>query len=366
MSAEKQVKTDNNNSNKTKKRKSSKYLSPIELSSFFEQIHMYLNSGISTWEGLLLMAENETNKRYSILLNKIFDAFSSGASFSSAIESTYRFPDYAIEMIKIGEETGRMQEITQALHVYYRDRDNLAQSIKMSFTYPVFMAMMVFAVIIILITQVMPVFEQVFAQLGVGLNPIFDMLLSAGAWLENSVDMLLTLFLLVVLIVLVLVFSSPGKRLLRDLFDSSIFTRKLARDEAANRFSISMSLMLATGMDLVRALDFTEIISGSKKARTKIKFIKDELNKGKEFSKILVDSKIYSQSYNSMITAGLRCGSPSEMLMSIAQQLSRETYQGIQKSLSFVEPILLAFLCAIVGMVMLAVILPLMGILAGM
>lgn len=104
-------------------------------------------------------------------------------------------------MVRIGERTGRMQEIAESLHAYYGGRDALARELRTSVVYPLVMAGMVLVVIFVLTVAVMPVFEQVFKQLGLAMNPFSLSLLQFGQAFSKS-----ALVILIVVTVFVLVF----------------------------------------------------------------------------------------------------------------------------------------------------------------
>ncbi len=343
-----------------------KKLNPASLALFFEQMYMFLQNGITVWESLSVMSENCEDERERKLYTLMHDYVLDGFSLSKTMEVCGCFPEYAIGMCKIGEQTGRMDETVAALRTYYAEKDALSQSIKSAVAYPLCMAGMVLTVVFVLIIQVMPVFQQVFAQLGLELNPFAATLLSAGQALNNYALVILVVFCAVLIGFIVLSKIPFGKSLLANFFDTFPLTKKLSGARAANSFAFSTSLMLGSGIETLTAFEFAEKLAESKKAKRKINDMQEELLKGKALSDVLIESTIFSVSYSGMIIAGTRVGSTDEMLMSIARRYHTETEQRTQRLLSIIEPALVAVLCTMVGMVMLSVMLPLMGILSGM
>lgn len=177
-----------------------KELSAAELEEFFQQLALFFKSGIPAWEGLALLGE-ETDEANSELLRELSAKVSDGSNLSAAFLQSGRFPSYAIDMVRMGERTGRMQEITEALRAYYAGRDTLARELRTSVVYPLSMTGMVLAVIVVLIVVVMPVFEQVFQQLGLAMNPFSLSLLKFGQAFRQS-----ALVILIVTVALVAVF----------------------------------------------------------------------------------------------------------------------------------------------------------------
>ena len=100
------------------------------------------------------------------LLTVMNDVLTHTGILHEALKKTGAFPGYLLNMVRIGEQTGRLDDVMQSLAEYYEKEASLAQTIKNAVTYPLIMIFMMILVIIVLITKVMPVFNQVFKQLG--------------------------------------------------------------------------------------------------------------------------------------------------------------------------------------------------------
>ncbi len=348
------------------KAKSFKKLTSSELTYFFEQISVFSNSGIATWESLSIIADNTPEGKQKELFATVFDLVSGGMHLSVALRECGGFPDYALGMIEIGEQTGRLQEVSSALADYYKDKDVLSQSIRSSVTYPLCMSAMVLVVIFVLLVQVMPVFEQVFAQLGLALNPVSSFLLDIGTAMNSYTIIILSVVAALVVIYFIMRTTEGGKRTLAKLYGKAPFTGKLFEAENVNHFAFSMSLMVGSGIDTLSALEFSRDITGSDAIRAKIQRVIDEFDKGVSLADAIITSGIFSTAYTGMLVAGMRSGTVDSMFMSIAERYHIEAQRYTQRLLSIIEPTLVAILCIVVGMVMLSVMLPLTGILAGM
>ena len=106
-----------------------------------------------------------------------------------ALKKTGAFPGYLLNMVRIGEQTGRLDDVMQSLAEYYEKEASLAQTIKNAVTYPLIMIFMMILVIIVLISKVMPVFNQVFKQLG------SEMTGPSRAILHTGIPLFLSVFL---------------------------------------------------------------------------------------------------------------------------------------------------------------------------
>ncbi len=338
----------------------------VMLCDFFEQLYMFLQSGIPTWEALAIISENTSNKQVKGLYETLYNSVADGNLFSQAMRESGSFPTYAVGMMAVGEQTGRIEQTTFALKEYYEQKDALKRSIRNAVAYPLCMAGMVLIVILVLIMRVMPVFEQVFAQLGLSLNAFAQSLLDMGTLINRYSFVVLAVFSVLLLSFLVLRVTRKGKKILLHIYNVFPLTKAIANAQNANTFAFSMSLMLASGIETLTAFDFAEDLAESDLARKKVNRIRNSLEQGVSLSDALVDGDIFKEDYQGMVVAGMRTGAVSEMLMNIAERYDKEAKERIQKMLAVLEPTLVAVLCIMVGLVMLSVMLPLTGILAGL
>lgn len=137
-----------------------------EIAVFTSQVELILHAGISPYEGIMIMNEDQDDEKMKVILTTIEDELSVGKPFYEALETSKVFPDYLLNMVKIGEIAGRLEEVMHSLSIHYQRLYETKQNIKSAIAYPIIMIMMMFVVVIVLMTQVLPIFNQVFIQLG--------------------------------------------------------------------------------------------------------------------------------------------------------------------------------------------------------
>ncbi len=348
------------------KAKSFEAVGTNELAYFFEQLAMYAKSGISTMESLYIMQGGKSKALNGALIATLCEYVSEGMYLSQAMTLCGCFPEYALGMTDLGEQTGRFEEVCRALSQYYRNRDVLRKNVRSSIAYPLFMAAMVLVVIFVLLVQVMPVFEQVFNQLGLGLNPVSAGLLNFGQALSGSAVYIAAAVALIIIVALVMRSTASGKRSISRMYERSFVTRKLAEAEAANRFAFSMSLMLMSGIDTTSCLEFAYTTAENEIAQTRIADVMQRMEQGESLSDSILASGIVGSEYYGVMEAGSRAGSFGEVLSSVAESYYDDTMRRTQSLLGVIEPAMVALLCVTVGMIMLSVMLPLAGIMTGL
>lgn len=122
------------------------------------------------------------------------------------MEKTGVFPEYALHMTEIGEQTGRLDETMEALAAYYQREEEILDAVKSAVTYPVAMLGMLLVIVAVLFIKVMPVFEQVYMQLGQEMTGVARQLLNIGDWMRQSAIVLLVLAVVILIIVFFVIF----------------------------------------------------------------------------------------------------------------------------------------------------------------
>ena len=162
-------------------------LSNAETAAFCSQIAMILRSGISSIEGISIMLEDTTEPEEKRLLESINTMLLNTGSLHLALEDTHAFPDYMIQMVQIGEQAGKLDEVMTSLADYYEKEAALNQTNHNAVTYPLLMIFMMILVILVLVTRVMPIFNQVFAQLGREMSGLSLGILRFGQFLNAHI-----------------------------------------------------------------------------------------------------------------------------------------------------------------------------------
>lgn len=341
---------------------SGKLLSAAELSAFCEQIALILKAGIPVQEGVAIMAEDDRNASGADILNVIREHAELGESFRGSLEAAGVFPKYMLDMVDIGEQSGRLDEVMDSLVAYYERSEAVSKSLRSAVTYPVLMIVMMLVVIGILIMKVLPIFAQVFDQLGSQLSAFSQGILRLGGMLNQYAAVIVAVLALAAAVLVGMRFTKGGAAMYGRLFRIFPGTRKLASKISAGRFASAMSLMLSSGLDVDQSLDMARALVDDPQVEEKISGCQKDIAEGASFSDALAKAGIFSGVYTRMVTVGFKTGSVDGVMQKIADRCEAEVDDQIGVMISILEPTLVAVLSLIVGMILLSVMLPLMGI----
>jgi len=344
--------------------KKQKLLSNAELAAFLNQTAMIIKAGITPAEGMEILKEDTLSSEGKKLLNEISDSCLRGLHFSEALQETGVFPEYVINLVTLGEESGNLDTVLTTLADYYDREDDISEGIRSAFAYPLIMIGMMVVIIIILISKVLPIFKQVFNQLGTKMSPFAEKLLGIGDSLSNSA-IIVTIILIGLVAAFFVMFKVPSlNKKIRLLLAKFPLTKAFYYNIAAGRFASGMFLSLQSGMDTFKSLDMISELVENEAMMKKIDVVKDELNNKSTMPEALAKAGVFSNLYSKMISVGYRSGTGDTVMQNISERYERATYKQLQKLLSVIEPTLVIILSVIVGIILLSVLLPLMGIMS--
>lgn len=348
------------------KQGNAKPLTNMELSFFCSQVAMTLRSGISSIEGITIMLEDAASEQEKSILQQILDHLLSTSDLSASLAVTGLFPPYLLHMVSIGEETGTLDEVMEALAVHYEREASIKSAVKNALTYPLIMIGMMLAVILILIVKVMPVFNQVFIQLGTELSGFSRALMNAGTLISRYSLLFLVLFAAAAGAVFYLTVTVKGKEKLRCLAYRLSATRPAMESLAACRFASGMALTLSSGLNPERCLELTAALNDDPFFKEKLDACSKLVEDGTDMAAAFSRAGIFTGMYARMISLGHKTGSMDQVLKKIAGMYQEEIDNRINRALSILEPTLVIGLSLIVGVILLSVMLPLMGIMSGL
>lgn len=322
--------------------------SPAELSALCLQLGDLLHAGISPEESFSILAEDAQREQERALFTALSEALAAGQPLSKALSDQGAFPDYMLGMLGIAECTGTMEEVCTALAAHFDREDKLEESIRSAVAFPLLMGAVMAALLIVMAVVVLPVFDGVFASMGLTLSPIASGLMHAGKWLVAFAAVVLVAGLGACTAV-----AAARKR-------GKLQGTRLFRENGAVRFASAMALMLHSGLELEEALRRAGSLTGTPAAVQSA----EKLALGATLSDALVDTGLFSGFHLRMLRVGERAGCIERTMDEVAARMAGAAETKVDERISRIEPAVIMALAAAAGLILLSIMLPLLGVLA--
>lgn len=339
-------------------------LTNLELSIFAEQLALILHSGISVLEGISILQEDLSEKAGGRLLGSIYDSMEQSGDFSQSLADTGFFPEYFVQMTKLGERSGMLEDVLTSLADYYRRQDTLLHHIRDALIYPLVLLGMLTAVLAVLIHQVMPVFADVFQQLGLNMSGMAQTVFSLSNLLQRFSAVFLFLLIAAVLAALYAVRSVRFRTSLFALLCRFPFLRTIMLQTARARFAHALSLSLHSGLDPEESFALASMLTHDQLPAEQLSLAQELLMQGRDCGEALKESGIFSGLDASLISIGFRTGSAEDALTRISQSSQQAAEETLQNIIGAIEPTLTAFLSILTGIILVSVMLPLLNLMA--
>jgi len=336
-----------------------------EISRFCLSMAQLIHSGVGPADGLAFLAEDEEDPAWRAVLEQMFGLADSGMSLSEVLRSSGRFSDYAVGLVAVGEQTGRMEEALDALAGFYEGRARLERRIRSAVVYPVLLSVILLGVVGILLMWVLPIFNEAYLQLGSRLTGLAGGLLAMGNGLRRSLPIwgLLLAALLGGGIYLAAV-PQAGAALYRR-YAAKQGEGSLMRRLSCARLAQALAMCMQAGLSARESLELAQgLTTGDQSFHSACRACMALLDEGHSLPHALRDSRLLSGADSHLLEAGIRSGSGEAMMEKIAARLLEESENAIERKAAAVEPALVILLSLLVGGILFSVMLPLMQIMS--
>jgi len=340
-----------------------KRLTNMYMSMLCLEMSMLLQAGITVNNGVAMMMDDEPDNDGKLVLQNIYDNLEKGETLSDSLRRGEYFPSYMVNMVEMGERSGRLTETLKALADHYERLERLSVSIKNATIYPAALLAMMIVVVLILIVQVLPIFNDVFGRMGAQMSPLAEQLLQFGAWFRGA-SVVIALVSTVLFAVVFLSWAVPGIReSIVKSFKNNWGSKGLFGRLASSQFVSSMSIAMSSGLDIESSIGLAASLNSDSKAlNAKYEKCIAELREGSKLSDALKNAEILSARDARMLSLGDVSGLADSAIAEIARRSDRSVQDEIASVVSRIEPTLVIITSVIVGVILLSVMLPLIGI----
>ena len=331
--------------------------STSELLTFTKQMSVLVGSGIQVHHALESLKSSGTDKLSLQVLPQLTQQLTRGGRFSTALSRFPRtFPPTYIALIRSGEETGRLHHVLDELSIWVEKRDKLNKVVKKALTYPVFVAVISIVLTFVLFRTVIPAILQTVLDLGVALPWPTKLLLTLVNVIGSPITWFLTALMLGGLIRYFGTFE--GQRRWLALCCSVPALGQVLVWSATSRFSNALAMLISSGVDIVRACRISLEATGLPLMQDDITRIIAGLAEGDVLSDVLYASPLYPRLLPAMLSVGEESGNLPRMLRKCSQILEEDVLEKVEAFTALLEPVILGFISAGVGFIVIAVMLP--------
>jgi type IV pilus assembly protein PilC len=322
-----------------------------------------INAGISVSQALNIIASQCNKKTLRESLYRVERNVSRGESIHKSLKKeSDMYPLFMNEMIKIGEESGKLDKILKNLSEYYDKQDKLFNKVKSAITYPLVVLTSSFFIILFLMAKIIPNFIDTLLSIGGDIPFITQVTLDFYSFLRTNFYLINIILFTIMIAIYQYSRTNEGKLYFDNIKIRIPYLRRYYNNFVLYKFSVSLSMLIEAGFNIIKALETVISVLDNKVIENKINNCIEDIKQGESMNSSFKKQELGNELFLSLISIGEETGKVEQMLSKLGGILENELEEYLKKLLSLMEPMIIIFLALFVGVFIIAAFMPIINI----
>jgi type IV pilus assembly protein PilC len=328
-------------------------------------LHIMTATGLSVVKIFNILAIQAKNKQFKKALLDIKEKISKGQALSEALaEYPDIFSELFLSMVRVGEESGTLDQVFQDLSVQLEKEHELKSKVQGAMIYPAIILLTMMGVGVIVVSVVIPHLNAFFSTVNVELPFYTRLVLGSGNFAARNWLFIVIVFFIFISIFIAMLKTKQGRWIMDTVLLRLPFISKLIKENDCAIFIRSLSSLINSGVPLVRSLEVSSKLMGNHYFKKAIEEAGEKLKKGDSLSSSLrVNQDIFPFGMIEMIEVGEETGKTSVILKRLAEFYEKEVINAADKISVAIEPVLIVGLGVAVGIFAFSIIEPMYSVL---
>lgn len=338
-----------------------KKISPRDMSVFCRQFVSMSRAGVSIMECLNLLREQTENEVLAKAIAQVHADVQKGESLAESMRKQEKiFSNLMVTTVAAGEESGSLDISLERMATQFEKSARTRAMVKKAMIYPIVVACLAVAIIVVMLTFVIPQYTDMFDDLGAELPGLTVAVVAASDFLLSYWYIIIPVVIVVALLIRFYVKTPAGKLLTSQLAIRIPMFRNLAVKSACSQLARTLSTLIAAGVPLVEAVEISANTMQNVLFRDAVLEARDEVIKGVPLSEPLQQSGLFPPMLYHMVRIGEESGSTEEMLTKLADYYDEEVEMATQSLMAAMEPMIIIVLAGVVCLILGAIMGPMM------
>lgn len=329
---------------------------------FYSDLQVLLNAGIDLKSAFEIIIEEQDKERDITFYSQIYNDVILGSSLSDALKKTGKFSDYEYYSISIGEESNQLSIVLNELASYFNDRVELKKQIVSVLSYPGFVFAITIGIVYFMLGSVVPMFSDVFKQFGSELPKLTQKVI----YFSENFGFYSMIFFACCLSIGLFIYFQKNEIWFRKMTTRVALNIPLVKSLTSKvyltRFVQSMYLLLSSKTPLVKSLDLTQKMIKFYPLEVALEDIKLKVTKGETLNTAMRTHKIFPKRLVSLVKVGEEVNQLESMLSKVSKQYNEELKYETNIIGKVMEPLILLIIGVVVGVILVAMYLPMFNL----
>ena len=340
---------------------------PRDLAVFCRQFASITRAGVTIIQTLNMLAEQTENVKLQKALYAVRADVEKGESFADSLaQHDNVFPELLIQMARAGEASGSLETAMERMAIQFEKSAKTQALVKKAMIYPIVVACVAVAVVIVMLVFVIPRYMDMFEELGTELPGITKAVVAMSNFIQNYWYIIIPVIIAAVFAIKTFAKTNTGKHLFGKLALKIPAIKNLVVKSASSQMARTLSTLLTAGVPLVEAVDIVADTMGNIWFKEALKAAVEQIMIGVPMSQPLQSCGLFPPMVYHMVRIGEEAGSTEDMLNKLADYYEEEVEMAVQSLMAAMEPMIIIVLAGVVGVLIGAVMAPMVTMYAAL
>ena len=337
-----------------------KTISDKQKEQFYSDLGTLIEAGIDIRTALDLLLQGFKKKdRFRPVVEQMLSVIVKGDALSGTLRKSKHFTEYEASSVQIGEETGKLGYVLNELGKFYEGKIRLRRQLIGALFYPGMITVVACGTIAFIFYFIVPMFKDVFERFGGELPAITQFIVDVSELLTNNGWVIVSVFAALAATYFVVRTQAWYSKYAALFLLKIPFFGEMVRKNYIVRMCNSFSLMLSSRIPLLQAIKLTNRMLSFYPLNHALSRIEKEIEKGRSLSAVMEEFPLFDLKMTTLVRVGEEINRTEDFFRKIAEQYSAELEYKTRILGTLIEPILIIFLGVVVGIILIAMYLPL-------
>ncbi len=340
-------------------------VSSKELAIFTRQLSTMLSAGLPLVRSLAVLLRQQKNKIFKSVIEELLELVESGNPLSEGLSLHPKiFKELYCHMVRAGEASGMLDKVLERLAGFMEKTLKVQGKVLVAMIYPALVLALSMTILGFLLVFVVPRFQTIYDSFlrGASLPPLTQTLINVSSFVQGNILIILGGLVLVFIVYRVLGASRNGRLMIDSMSLKIPVFGELLQKSALSRFARTFSTLLGSAVPLLDSLEISSAVAGNRIYQKELRLVRERVRDGESVSVPLIHSKYFPDMLTSLLEVGEETGQVPSMLNKIADIYEDELDNSLAAITSMLEPVMVIVLAVMVGTMVVALFLPLIGI----
>lgn len=325
---------------------------------FYTELSVLLKAGITLKDALELILNALKKKQHKEKLTEIFNEIISGLSLSEALKQQKEFTDYEYYSIKIGEETGSLNKVSEQLGDFFGKKNEQRRNLISALTYPIIILSTATLVVIFMLQYVVPMFQDIFEQQNVELPAITKFIIYVSEFMKSYSWIMFFGFLFLVFSKAFFNKKEWFKKAKDNLVLKSPFIGDFVKTVYLSQFTQAVTLLTSSKVPVVNSIKLVKQMINFYPLQNALEDVEQQILRGKSLSESLKSHKLFDAKMIALVKVAEETNQNEFIFERLNSQYNTQVQQRSKLLSTAMEPFIILIVGVLVGVILIAMYLP--------